>query len=137
MTSSKQSQILKPATAAKKLGIYLPATPAEFRDTPVTRESLAALLQDPPAWLVELRAAGPHPRQICAEKLGISISGLARGGIDEALTTEQIDALLADRPDWLRHERDTMAGVRAEARRLKSEATDRAAADGEAKDTKS
>ena len=128
MTSSKQTQILKPATAAKKLGIYLPATPAEFREQPVTREMLATLLQDPPEWLTELRASGPHPRQIVAEKLGVSISGLARAGVDEALTTAQIDELLADRPDWLRQERDVQAGVRAEARRLKSEATDRQAA---------
>lgn len=128
MTSSKQTQILKPATAAKKLGIYLPATPAEFREQPVTREMLAALLQEPPAWLVELRASGPHPRQIVAEKLGVSISGLARSGLDEALTTAEIDELMENRPDWLRHERDVQAGVRAEARRLKSAATDRKAA---------
>lgn len=129
MTSSKKTQILKPATAAKKLGIYLPAAPESFRTEPVTRESLAALLQEPPAWLTELRATGPHPRGIVAEKLGISISGLARGGIDEALTTEQIEELLANRPDWLRHERDVQAGVRAEARRLNSEATARKAAE--------
>ena len=132
MTSSKKTQILKPATAAKKLGIYLPATPAEFREQPVTRESLAELLQDPPAWLTALRATGPHPRQTVAEKLGISISGLARAGIDEALTTEQIDALLADRPDWLRQERDTQAGVRAESRRLNSAARERATVDEKA-----
>ena len=129
MTSSKQSQILKPATAAKKLGIYLPATPPEFREEPVTREVLAQLLQEPPAWLIELRANGPHPRGVVAQKLGVSISGLARAGIDEALTTEQIEELLADRPDWLRHEREVQAGVRTEARRLNSEATDRQAAE--------
>lgn len=132
MMSSKQAQILKPATAAKKLGIYLPAAPDSFRTEPVTREALAALLQNPPEWLTELRANGPHPRQIVAEKLGVSISGLARAGVDEPLTTAQIEELLADRPDWLRQERDVQAGVRAEARRLKSEATDRdAAATGE------
>ncbi|WP_024796823.1 DUF5997 family protein [Tomitella biformata] len=132
MTSSKKTQILKPATAAKKLGIYLPAAPESFRTEPVTRESLAALLQDPPVWLTELRATGPHPRQIVAEKLGVSISGLARSGLDEALTTSEIDELMENRPDWLRHERDVQAGVRSEARRLKSEATDRQTTEAEA-----
>jgi hypothetical protein len=28
---------MKPASAAKKLGIYLPATPAEFQESTVTR----------------------------------------------------------------------------------------------------
>src|SRR5699024_8358378 len=106
MTARKKPQLLKPSTAAKKLGIHLPATPAEFREGSVSRDEMAAPQQDPPPWLVELRANGPHPRPVVAEKLGVSISGLARAGVDEALTTEQIDALLADRPEWLRHERD-------------------------------
>ncbi|NKX51928.1 hypothetical protein HER39_15415, partial [Arthrobacter deserti] len=37
MTSQKPSQSMKPATAAKKLGIYLPAAPQEFQDNPVSR----------------------------------------------------------------------------------------------------
>lgn len=118
MTARKKPQLLKPSTAAKKLGIHLPATPAEFRGGSVSRDEMAALQQDPPPWLAELRANGPHPRPVVAEKLGVSISGLARAGVDEALTTEQIDALLADRPEWLRHEREVQSKVRAENRRI-------------------
>src|SRR5690606_93432 len=86
-------QAMKPATAAKKLGIYLPATPEEFRAGGITREELDELEKSPPQWLTELRRNGPHPRPVVAGRLGVSISGLARGGIHEALTTEQIDAL--------------------------------------------
>ena len=39
---------MKPATAAKKLDVYLPATPAEFQATAITRDELAALQSDPP-----------------------------------------------------------------------------------------
>ena len=41
MTSSKTPQSMKPATAAKKLGVYLPAAPAEFQEGMITREQLA------------------------------------------------------------------------------------------------
>ncbi|WP_055589645.1 DUF5997 family protein [Streptacidiphilus griseoplanus] len=121
MTSHKPktAQTMKPATAAKKLGIYLEAAPAEFRDDVVSRDELNALQADPPEWLVELRRSGPHPRPVVAAKLGVSISGLARGGITEALTTEQIDALKADDPEWLRKERAIQAEVRKEALRIK------------------
>ncbi|GAA2040745.1 DUF5997 family protein [Catenulispora yoronensis] len=110
---------MKPATAAKKLGVYLEATPAEFQEGVVTRDELNALQTDPPQWLRELRRDGPHPRPVVAGKLGISISGLARGGIEEALTTEQIDALKADEPEWLRTERAIQGEVRREALRVK------------------
>ena len=119
MTSHKTSQTMKPATAAKKLGVYLEATPAEFQEGVVSRDELNALQADPPEWLRDLRRNGPHPRPVIAAKLGISIGGLTRGGITEALTTEQVDALKATSPDWLRRERDTQAEVRKEAARLK------------------
>ncbi|TDP96757.1 DUF5997 family protein [Labedaea rhizosphaerae] len=119
MTSHKTPQTMKPATAAKKLGVYLEATPAEFRDGVVSRDELNALQADPPAWLRDLRRNGPHPRPVIAAKLGISIGGLARGGITEALTTEQIDELKAAAPDWLERERAIQAEVRKEAARLK------------------
>jgi hypothetical protein len=119
MTSHKTPQTMKPATAAKKLGVYLEATPAEFRDGVVSRDELNALQADPPAWLRELRRNGPHPRPVIAAKLGISIGGLARAGITEALTTEQIDELKAAAPDWLDRERAIQAEVRKEAARLK------------------
>ncbi|WP_439033191.1 DUF5997 family protein [Gordonia terrae] len=111
---------MKPATAAKKLDVYLPATPAEFRDGPITRSELAALQADPPEWLRTLRADGPHPKNLVAAKLGISNSGLVRGGITDALTTAQIDELLAEMPDWLAAERATQIEVRREERRVKS-----------------
>ncbi|KAA2262564.1 hypothetical protein F0L68_11690 [Solihabitans fulvus] len=122
MTSHKTIQTMKPATAAKKLGVYLEATPAEFREGVVSRDELNALQADPPEWLRELRRNGPHPRQVIARKLGISIGGLARGGITDPLTTEQIDALKADSPAWLEQERATQAEVRKEEQRLKEKA---------------
>src|ERR687890_1993617 len=102
MTSQQSTQTMKPATAAKKLGVYLPATPAEFQEGVVTRAELNELQANPPEWLRELRRTGPHPRPVVAAKLGVSIAGLARGGITEPLTTEQIDALKKDLPEWLR-----------------------------------
>ncbi|MET9417428.1 DUF5997 family protein [Streptomyces klenkii] len=119
MTSHKTTQTMKPATAAKKLGVYLQATPAEFQDGVVTRNELNALQADPPAWLQDLRRNGPHPRPVVASKLGVSIAGLARGGITDPLTTEQIDALKDEMPEWLRRERATQAEVRKEAARIK------------------
>ncbi|MFB7631041.1 DUF5997 family protein [Streptomyces sp. NPDC056149] len=119
MKSHQTTQTMKPATAAKKLGVYLQATPAEFQEGVVSRAELNALQADPPEWLRELRRSGPHPRPVVASKLGVSISGLARAGITEALTTEQIDALKDENPEWLQKERATQADVRKEALRLK------------------
>ncbi|WP_369029930.1 DUF5997 family protein [Streptomyces adonidis] len=119
MTTHQTSQTMKPATAAKKLGVYLQATPAEFQEGVVTRAELTALQTDPPAWLSDLRRDGPHPRPVVAAKLGISIAGLARGGVTEPLTTEQIDALKQEDPGWLRRERSVQADVRKEAARIK------------------
>ncbi|MFC0599831.1 DUF5997 family protein [Streptomyces palmae] len=119
MTTHKTAQTMKPATAAKKLGVYLQATPTEFQEGVVSRAELNALQADPPEWLSELRRNGPHPRPVVAAKLGVSIAGLARGGITEPLTTEQIDALKDELPEWLRRERATQAEVRKEAVRIK------------------
>lgn len=110
---------MKPATAAKKLGVYLEATPADFQVGVVSRDELNALQADAPEWLRELRRNGPHPRQVVATKLGISLSGLARTGITEALTTEQIDAIKAENPEWLQQERATQAEFRREMARLR------------------
>ncbi|MEU8456695.1 DUF5997 family protein [Streptomyces griseoaurantiacus] len=126
MKSHQSTQTMKPATAAKKLGVYLPATPAEFQEGLVTRAELDALQADPPEWLRTLRSEGPHPRPVVASKLGVSIAGLARGGVTEALTTERIEALKAERPEWLEKERATQAEVRREAARLKARAEERA-----------
>ncbi|MEO6084668.1 MAG: DUF5997 family protein [Umezawaea sp.] len=124
MKSNKTPQTMKPATAAKKLGVYLEATPAEFREDVVSRDELNALQADPPEWLRDLRRNGPHPRPVIAAKLGISISGLARGGVTESLTTEEIDALKETNPTWLRQERSTQAEVQREAARLKEKVKD-------------
>ncbi|MEU0968208.1 DUF5997 family protein [Streptomyces sp. NPDC005917] len=120
MSSHQTAQTMKPATAAKKLGVYLPATPAAFQEGVVSRAELTELQADPPEWLRELRANGPHPRPVVAEKLGVSIAGLARGGVTEPLTTEQIDELKRERPEWLDKERATQAEVRKEGARLKN-----------------
>lgn len=111
---------MKPATAAKKLDVYLPATPPEFQENAITREELTALQIDPPAWLRELRKNGPHPKNLVAAKLGVSIAGLARGGVTEALTSEQIEALLSEKPEWLVAERASYQSVLGEKRRLKA-----------------
>lgn len=120
MTAHKTPQTMKPATAAKKLGVYLQATPAEFQEGDISRDELNALQTNPPEWLRELRRNGPYPRQVVAAKLGISISGLARAGITDALTAAQIDELKAASPAWLERERAIQAEVRSEAIRLKN-----------------
>ncbi|MGE2835544.1 DUF5997 family protein [Mycobacterium sp. SMC-4] len=117
--SRPDAQSMKPATAAKKLDVYLPATPPEFQENPITRSELAALQADPPQWLKDLRKNGPHPKNLVAAKLGVSIAGLARGGVTEALTSEQIAALLDEKPDWLVAERESYQNVLREERRLK------------------
>lgn len=119
MKSQKTTQTMKPATAAKKLGIHLQAAPVEFQEGVVSRDELNALQADPPKWLRDLRADGPHPRAVSAARLGVSIAGLARGGVTEPLTTEQIEALKQEQPDWLLRERETQAEVRKEAARIK------------------
>jgi len=126
MTAQKTSQTMKPATAAKKLNVYLEATPAEFREGMVTREELNALQNDPPEWLRELRRNGPHPRQVVAARLGVSIGALGRHGLTDPMTTDQINALKAEMPDWLARERATQAEVRREAARLKEKAKEQA-----------
>ncbi|MER6288705.1 DUF5997 family protein [Streptomyces sviceus] len=119
MTSHQNTQTMKPATAAKKLGVYLPATPAEFQEGVVSRAELNELQANPPQWLQDLRRNGPHPRPVVAARLGVSIAGLARGGVTEPLTTEQIEALRDESPEWLEKERATQAEVRKEAARIK------------------
>ncbi|MFD6969755.1 DUF5997 family protein [Streptomyces sp. NPDC059979] len=126
MTSHQSTQTMKPATAAKKLGVYLEATPAEFQEGVVSRNELSALQADPPEWLQELRRNGPHPRPVVAAKLGVSIAGLARGGVTEPLTTEQIEELKKESPEWLQRERATQAEVRKETVRIKEKNAERA-----------
>lgn len=103
---------MKPATAAKKLGIYLPATPQEFQDGGVTHAQLRELQDTPPEWLMKLRAEGPHPRPEVARKLGISITALKKNGMDKPLTTQEIKELLSNQPAWLSEARRVHAGER-------------------------
>lgn len=126
-SSGTSPQTLKPFTAAKKLGVYLPATPDEFQNTPLTREQFAEISANPPEWLAELRRTGPHPRPVVAQKLGISMSGLARAGVDDVMTTEQIKSMLAEMPAWLVEERASLAAVRDEEQRIKERDAERAA----------
>ncbi|MCU1573549.1 MAG: hypothetical protein JWO93_1631 [Micrococcaceae bacterium] len=116
---------MKPATAAKKLGIYLPAAPAEFQENALTREEFKNLQDNPPAWLVELRRNGPHPRPEVARKLNVSIGGLTRAGVSEALTSAEITALLQAPPEWLVTERSTHAKAREEAKLAKERSAKR------------
>lgn len=117
MSAQKKTQSMKPETAAKKLGVYLPATPAEFQEGELTRDEFLELQANPPEWLSELRRTGPHPRSEVARKLGVSNSGLARAGVEDVLTTAEIKALLEEMPEWLVTERATLATVREEATR--------------------
>lgn len=119
---------MKPATAAAKLDVYLPATPPEFQEGVVSREELAELQRNPPQWLADLRRDGPHPRNVVAARLRVSNSGLARGGITEPLTTAEIAALVADPPEWLTRERETRTEVRREQQRLKEQRAEAAKA---------
>jgi hypothetical protein len=121
MTSSKSKtiQTMKAATAAKKLGVPLLATPAEFQASVVSRDELNELQSTPPAWLADLRRNGPHTKQVIAAKLKVSIAGLLRGGITGPLTTAEIDALKAENPAWLEREQANQVEARKKARRLK------------------
>ncbi|AKS35112.1 DUF5997 family protein [Mycolicibacterium goodii] len=119
--SRPNAQSMKPATAAKKLDVYLPATPAEFQANPITREELAALQADPPQWLQDLRRNGPHPKNLVAAKLGISIAALARNGVGDALTTEEINRIIAENPQWLAAERESYQEVLREERERKAQ----------------
>lgn len=100
---------MKASTAAKKLGIFLPATPEEFQNAHFSHQEFVDLQQNPPQWLVDLRRNGPHPRPVVAQKLGITITALKNNNCDEPLTTQQIKELLADQPEWLRKARTQMA----------------------------
>ncbi|MEO3787226.1 DUF5997 family protein [Actinocorallia sp. B10E7] len=120
-SKTKTPQTMKPATAAKKLGILLSAAPAEFQEGTVSRDELNALQADPPSWLADLRREGPHPKQVVAAKLRVSTSGLARGGITGPLTTAEIETLKAEKPEWLEREQTTHTEVRKEALRLKQQ----------------
>ena len=121
MVMSKKPQTMKASTAAKKLGVYLPATPADFQEGEVSRDDFDEWSVNPPEWLVELRANGPHPRSVVAAKLGVSISGLTRSNADEPYTTAEIKALLEAPPAWLVTERAVQAEVRDEIARVKNE----------------
>jgi hypothetical protein len=123
-------QTMKAATAAKKLGIYLPATPEAFQESEISRAELLQLQSSPPEWLQVLRKDGPHPRQVVAQKLGISTSGLARAGAADVMTSAEIKALLEQKPEWLVAERATHAHVQDENARIKSERAAKAAQRG-------
>jgi len=118
-------QTMKPQTAAKKLGVLLSETPADFQEGVVSRTELNALQAEPPEWLATLRRNGPHTRQETARRLGISNSGLTRGGVGEHLTTDEIKAVIDEMPAWLVAEREIFAQVRAEDARLKARDTGR------------
>jgi hypothetical protein len=118
------SQTLKPLTAAQKLGVHLPATPAEFQSSRLTREEVERLRADPPPWLVTLRRQGPFPRDVVAQKLRISRSGLTRAGVPDAMDADQIGALLADPPPWLLEERRRYTAVVAEKERVRAQHAD-------------
>jgi hypothetical protein len=104
-----KQQLLSPKTAAAKLGVYLPATPEEFRAAPISREALQEIQQNPPEWLSTLRREGPHPRSEVSRRLGVSNSALARAGVSDSMTTAEIRALLDERPEWLVEEREKFA----------------------------
>ena len=117
-TNAPSGTAMKPATAAKKLGLYLPATPQEFQDGAVTHAQLRELQENPPQWLVDLRRNGPHPRPEVARKLGISITALKNNDMDKPLTSTEIKELLSNQPAWL-----------SEARRIHAESRGSAPAD--------
>lgn len=104
---------MKPQTAAKKLNIYLPATPEEFQASPLTHDEFVALQSDPPEWLRLLRREGPYPRPEVARKLGVTITALKANGADRPLTAAEIRSLLENQPEWLRSARTALASRRS------------------------
>ena len=102
------STAMKPETAAKKLGVYLPATPQEFQEGAVTHAELRELQHNPPEWLKELRLNGPHPRPEVARKLTEAVKRYT----NRSLTTAEISELLKNQPDWLREARAALAAQR-------------------------
>lgn len=120
---------MKPQTAAKKLGLFLPATPEEFQNNALTHEEFVALQENPPEWLQTLRREGPHPRPVVAQKLGITITALKKNELDQPLTTAEIKAMLENQPDWLRAARTQLAEGRTAAEETEEEATEKAAED--------
>ena len=105
---------MRPQTAAKKLGIYLPAAPSEFQERAITHAELRDLHTNPPEWLTELRRTGPYPRPVVAQKLGISVTALKKNDMDKPLDAAEIKELLENQPDWLRAARTAHAESRAE-----------------------
>ena len=103
---------MRAQTAAKKLGIYLPAAPDEFQNSAISHEELRELQHNPPEWLQTLRHEGPHPRPEVAHKLGISVTALKKNDMDKLLTTAEINQLLQEQPKWLQQARATMAQAR-------------------------
>ena len=120
---------MRPQTAAKKLGIYLPAAPQEFQDGAITHAELRDLHTNPPEWLVELRRTGPYPRPVVAQKLGISVSALKKNDMDKPLDAAEIKELLENQPDWLRAARTALAESRTEEESTESNSAEVAAAD--------
>lgn len=114
MPVEPSGRAMKAATAAKKLGIFLPATPQEFQDSAVTHSGLRELQNNPPQWLQDLRLNGPHPRPVVAQKLGITIAALKRNDLDKPLTTAEIKELLSNQPEWLAAARTQLAEQRLE-----------------------
>ena len=105
---------MRAQTAAKKLGIYLPAAPEDFQANAVTHAELRELQENPPEWLATLRREGPHPRPVVAQKLGISVTALKKNDMDRPLTTAEIKELLSAMPEWLEAARKAHAEERSE-----------------------
>ncbi|MDK8812203.1 DUF5997 family protein [Corynebacterium striatum] len=101
MNKQPSGTAMRAQTAAKKLGIFLPATPEEFQNNAVSHAELRELQDNPPEWLVKLRLEGPHPRPVVAQKLGISVTALKKNDVDRPMTTAEIKELLAEMPEWL------------------------------------
>src|SRR5690625_195198 len=118
---------MRPQTAAKKLGIYLPAAPSEFQERAITHAELRDLHTNPPEWLTELRRTGPYPRPVVAQKLGISVTALKKNDMDKPLDAAEIKELLENQPDWLRAARTTHAESRPEGTSAEDASADDAA----------
>lgn len=101
MNKQPSGTAMRAQTAAKKLGIYLPATPEEFQNSAVSHAELRELQDNPPQWLIDLRLNGPHPRPVVAQKLGISVTSLKKNELDRPMTTPEIKELLVEMPEWL------------------------------------
>ena len=119
MSKPKKSQVMKPATAALKLDVYLPATPQEFQEGWCPARSSTNCSAIRRSGSSTCAATVPIPATSSRPGCGCRTAGSPVAASPTPLTTAQIAALVADPPEWLIRERETHAETRREQQRLR------------------